>query len=244
MSSALALAMVGAVMLGPSAVSPTTQAPQDGCVTSDVSVTWGFKESFRSYISGSIALGKWSTSGDVGYDIPHFTFSGGEGYLAPDRRSGDVAFEGQLVFTAHGGILRTSLNNPRLAVTGPREATLFIDVTGDTMELLSVSSQDVDFVRIRWSGADEVINAEAGTWDISGARVTLSNAGANAFGTYVAGEIFDPMDISFAVSPDCLRQPPSVWWWVAGGVAVFAGVGAAIVMIIRRARKLPEPGHQ
>ena len=56
---ALALAsLVGAV--------PAT-APEGACEVREVTITWGFKESFRSYISGAIAEGSWQTSGDVGY---------------------------------------------------------------------------------------------------------------------------------------------------------------------------------
>lgn len=244
MSNLLALTLAGAIALGPVSPHSAVPVPEGACGVSTVAIAWGFKESFRSYISGAIALGTWSTTGDVGYDIPRFTFTGGEGFLAPDRGEGEVGFAGELIFTGHGGILRTSLENPRLVVTGPREATLVVDVTGDTMDLVSVSATDVDFVSVRWSGADEAIDSEAGTWNISQAEVTLSVAGANAFGTYVAGEIFDPMDISFTVAPDCLEQPLSPWWWVGGIVAVITATVAALVVASRRGRREPEPERQ
>jgi hypothetical protein len=234
-ASALAL---GALL----AISPFVQAPLGSCVTSEVEVTWGFKESFRSYVSGAIAAGSWSTSGEVDYSTPVFSFRGGEGYVTPQRDHGEVSFDGELRFTGHGGILNTVLASPRFALTGPREATLFVDVTGDTMDLVSVSARNVDFATIQWSRADEIIDPEAGIWDVSQAEVVLTEAGAAAFGTYSAGEIFDPMDISFEVAPGCLVQPGTPWWWVAGGVALAATVTLGAVLT-RRGRKSPEQEH-
>jgi hypothetical protein len=159
----------------------------------------------------------------------------------PDRSSGEAAFEGELVFTGHGGILRTVLANPRIVLGEPRSATLFVDVTGDTMDLVSVSAENVPFVTIEWSGSDEDVDVEAGTWDVSQARVTLSAAGADAFGTYRAGELFDPMDISFTVAPGCLTPSPTLWW-VVGVASLVGAVGAGVA--IARARKLPERERQ
>lgn len=242
MSNLLAAALVGVVALGPGSVV-SSATPEGACGVSDVEIAWGFKESFRSYISGAIAMGSWSTTGDVGYATPLFSFAGGEGYLLADRSAGEVAFEGGLVFTGHGGILRTELENPRLVLTGPREATLFFDVTGDTMDMVSVSAEDVDFASVRWSGVDDVVDAEAGTRTITQAEVVLNQAGADAFGTYVAGEIFDPMDISVTVGPGCLERALSPWWW-AGGIVAAITAAAAAVLATRRGRKLPEPEHQ
>lgn len=243
MPNLLAAALVGMVALGPSAAVSDTSTPEGACGVSDVAIAWGFKESFRSYISGAIALGSWSTTGDVGYETPLFGFTGGDGFLLADRSGGEVAFEGGLVFTGHGGILRTELENPRLVLSGPREATLFFDVTGDTMDMVSVSAEDVDFASVRWSGTEDVVDAEAGVWNITQAEVVLNQAGADAFGTYVAGEIFDPMDISVTVAPGCLERPLSPWWWAGGIVAVITAAAAA-VLASRRGRRSPEPEHQ
>jgi hypothetical protein len=239
----LAAVLVGVVALGPSAAVSDTSRPDGACGVSDVAIAWGFKESFRSYISGAIALGSWSTTGDVGYDTPVFTFTGGDGFLSADRSDGELAFVGTLVFTGHGGILRTELKNPRLELTGPREATLFFDVTGDTMDMVSVSAQDVDFASVRWSGADNVVDAQAGVWTITQAEVVLNQAGADAFGTYATGEIFDPMDMSLTVAPGCLDRPLSLWWWAGGIVAVITAAAAA-VLASRRGRRSPEPERQ
>jgi hypothetical protein len=243
-SNLLASVLAGVVALGPVSAVSETPTPDGACAVSDVAIAWGFKESFRSYISSSIALGSWSTTGDVGYNTPVFTLTGGDGFLAPDRGEGQVSFGGGLVFTGHGGILNTSLDNPRLVLDGPREATLFFDVTGDTMDMVSVSATDVDFVSIRWSGANDVVDSEAGTWTITQAEVVLNQAGSTAFGTYAAGEIFDPMDISLTVTPGCLSEPLPLGWWVAGATAVITAAVAALVVANRRGRRGPEPERQ
>ena len=231
MRDALALALASVVGVVPSAV------PEDACAVEDVSITWGFKESFRSYISSSIANGSWEVSGDVGYEIPEFTFTGSSGFLTPDRSLGEVGFTGGIVFSGHDGILETSLQNPELVVTGPREATLVLDVSGDTMEEVSVNQQNVDFASVTWDGSWETVDADQGLWRVVDAEVTLTQVGSEAFGTYPAGEVLDPMSFTLSLTPGCLEDDgPSIWWIPGGAVAIAAGL-SALALAIRRGRK-------
>jgi hypothetical protein len=231
MRDALALALASVVGIVPSAV------PEDACQVEDVLITWGFKESFRSYISSSIANGSWEVSGDVGYEIPEFTFTGGSGFLAPDRSLGEVGFTGAIVFSGHDGILETSLQNPELVVTGPRQATLVLDVTGDTMEEVSVNQRDVDFASVTWDGSVETVDADQGVWRVVDAEVTLTQEGSEAFGTYPAGEVLDPMSFTLSLTPGCLEdEGPSIWWIPGGVVAIAAGL-SALALAIRRGRR-------
>ena len=231
MRDALALALASVVGIVPSAV------PEDACQVEEVLITWGFKESFRSYISSSIANGSWEVSGDVGYEIPEFTFTGGSGFLAPDRSLGEVGFTGGIVFSGHDGILETSLQNPELVVTGPRQATLVLDVTGDTMEEVSVNQRDVDFASVTWDGSEETVDADQGVWRVVDAEVTLTQEGSEAFGTYPAGEVLDPMSFTLSLTPGCLEdEGPSIWWIPGGVVAIAAGL-SALALAIRRGRR-------
>ena len=200
-------------------------------------ITWGFKESFRSYISSSIANGSWEVSGEVVYEIPEFTFTGGSGFLAPDRSLGEVGFTGGIVFSGHDGILETSLQNPELVVTGPSQATLVLDVTGDTMEEVSVNQRDVDFASVTWDGSVETVDADQGVWRVVDAEVTLTQEGSEAFGTYPAGEVLDPMSFTLSLTPGCLEdEGPSIWWIPGGVVAIAAGL-SALALAIRRGRR-------
>lgn len=215
----------------------------DNCVVDQVEMSWGFKESFRSYLSGAIALGKWEVSGNVTYDTPLFGFSGGTGSIAPDRHSGDIDFVGHMRFAGHGGILNTTLSDPTLRFLGPREAALLFDVTGDTMDFVFIETPDVDFVRLSWSRFSERVNSRTGVFEVTNARVTLTPAGSGAFGTYLAGEVFDPLSFSVNTTPGCLQGGVS-WWWLPGGAVALAVLGSGLWFLTRRGRKSPEPEHQ
>jgi hypothetical protein len=235
---------LGVVALLSLSSAPVALLAEGECQVLESEITWGFKESFRSYISGAIALGQWTTSGDVDYTTPVFIVSGGEGAIAPDRHSGSVAFEGELLFEGHGGILRTSLGDPTLTLQGPRQATLVFDVTGDTMDMVSVSTDDVEFVTLEWSAGDESLDIATGEWVVTGAKATLTTAGSNAFGTYPAGEEFDPLDLRLVVASSCFTESAINPWWVAAGIGGLALVGGGTVWITARARRSPEQGHQ
>ena len=241
MPNLVALGIASALLVS---ATPTERVAEGWCQVQESEVSWGFKESFRSYISGAIALGQWTTSGDVDYTTPVFIFSGGEGAIAPDRRSGSVAFEGELLFEGHGGILRTALTDPTLTLQGPRQATLVFDVTGDTMDMVSVSTDDVEFVTLQWSAGDETLDIATGEWVVTGAKATLTTSGSNAFGTYPSGEEFDPLDLRLVVASSCFTESAVNPWWVAGGIGGLALVGGGVVWITARARRSPEPGHQ
>lgn len=235
MREALALALGSLLGLAPSAL------PEGACQVEDVSITWGFKESFRSYISSSLANGSWEVSGDVGYEIPEFTFTGGSGFLAPDRASGEVAFTGGILFSGHDGILETSLQNPEVVITGPREATLVLDVTGDTREEVSVSQQNVDFASVTWDRASETVEVDQGVWSVVDAEVILTAAGSEAFGTYPAGAVMDPLSFTLSLTPGCLEADSPSIWWIPGGVLALAVGAGAVVFATRRGRKSRGP---
>jgi hypothetical protein len=226
------------------AFAPASSSPTDACDIEHVTVEWGFKESFRSYVSGTIALGTWTTTGDVSYETPVFVFTGGEGFLAPDRESGEISFDGEFRFTGHGGILNTSLANPRLQFVDGGEAILFLDVTGDTMDGLSVEKRGVDFVRVSWPSSAETVNRADGVFEVKDAEVVLTDLGSGVFGTYISGEIFDPMTISLRVPGGCLTTDGFVWWWIPGGAVTLAALGAAVWAGITRGNKSREPERQ
>jgi hypothetical protein len=198
----------------------------ENCVVSASEVTWGFKESFRSYISGAIAQGEWQVSGDVSYTIPQFSFTGGGGSLSVDRAAGEIGYEGALRFVGHGGILDTTVANPRFVLGPERTATLFLDVTGDTMDEVAVNVFDVAFATVSWAENLSEVDEAQGTWRVDDADVVLTAAGSDAFGTYPAGEILDPLSFRVTVTPGCFETEGSPLVWLIGGAAA---VGAVLV---------------
>jgi len=225
-----------------SVIAPDLSATtSSSCPIGDAQVSWGFKESFRSYISGAIAQGEWLVGGDVGYETPTFLFFDGSGEIAPDVSTGQVNFVGTMEFVGHGGILDTTLSNPTLVFLGPREATLVVDVTGDTMEELSVKADRVDFASITWKSADSRLDTEGGRWSISHARVVLTQDGSAAFGTYPAGEELDPLSLELWAKPGCVVGPSWSAWWISAGAAGLVVVGIAAVIMVSRGNRSPGP---
>src|SRR3546814_2950715 len=65
-------------------------------------LTWGIKQSFVSYITGPIAHGAITTSGNATGAYP-FTWRSGSSPLNVDATSGPASFSGTGAFTGHRG---------------------------------------------------------------------------------------------------------------------------------------------
>lgn len=222
----------------------------EGCPVDAGTLTWGFKESFRSYISGSIANGEWIVSDGATYTTPEFGWSGGKG--AYDAEGGLVAFTGAVEFTGHGGILDTTVANPQLRFIDADTAVLVLDVSGTTQDGATVDQQGVEFVDIDLSGAME---NKDGTLTVTSAPTVLTPAGAAAFGTYEAGEPFDP--VSFTLPLDAACAAPVVepsetatvtaepvasgsdltWLWILIVAVLLLVIAAAVIIVTRRRRR-------
>jgi hypothetical protein len=224
-----------------SANTSTVASASAACEVEQVRMTWGFAESFRRSLSGALALGQWTTTGDVGYDTPEFVFSGGVGHIAPDRKAGRIAFEGELRFVSVGGLVNTAFSHPRFEIVGEREAALFFDVTGGTVGGFEVSQPALNFVRITWPSSAEAIDSQTGLWSVTGARVVLTPLGAGALGTFFSGQVFDPLSFSIQVEPGCLTTGGFRWWWLPGGGLVLAMLGALGFGIATWVKKSREP---
>lgn len=238
----LALASASALALVPAPLAlAETQATS--CEVTGWQLKWGFKESFRAYLSGSIAQGDWSTTGDVSYTTPEFVVSSSSGEIAPSGGEGSLEAMGTISFRGHQGLLDQELANPRLVWDSAGLATLVWDVRGATQEGVAVSEESVDFVEVVWDEWD--VEVGAGQVRARSQSVTLTTAGAEAFGTYPAGEPFDPMALDIEVEPGCLTQAEhSRAWWVAA-VALSAGLVTGVILVVRksRGRVRREPGE-
>ncbi len=203
---------------------------QQPCTVTSWEAQWGVKESFRAYLSGAIAGGQWTTQGDVDYDTPLFSFQATTGSVSADLSEGELFSTGSMSFIGHDGLLDQTLSEPRLLV-GPDQWLLVFDVTGDTQEGVSVDAVDVGFVTIDVSHAR--VDPEGGVWELTAGETVLTQAGADAFGTYPAGEIFDPIDITMTTQPGCLQSQNTGGLFLGLALGALFSVSLAIVLVRR-----------
>lgn len=238
-------ALIGAVLTVSAVLVGAPAAAAETCTVEDATLTWGFKESFRSYISGTIANGEWTVGDGATYETPDFGWSGGTGSLVDG--TGSVAFEGSIRFTGHAGILDTTVANPQLRLE-EGEVTLLLDVSGTTQGGLPVDEKSVEFATLEQftakQGDDSVV--------INQASAVLTAAGAAAFGTYAAGDELDPISATLRVSDQCADSLPqgegarwnsillliTIAFAVIVGLAVLTAVSVVIVMARRATRRL------
>ena len=204
--------------------SNATLAEASNCDVRSWEMTWGFKESFRSYLSGTIANGGWETAGNISYTTPYFTLSGSGGYLSTEGDRGELTGFGRISFSGHDGFLDQRISGPRFVIETPSRGALYFAVSGDTQEGVSVDEASVRFAEVniqRYS-----VDPGVGVWAVVAAPVVLTEEGAAAFGTYPAGTIMDPIDIQIRVAPNCLERNNLVALWLVG-----VGSVVAVVMI-------------
>ena len=218
--------------------------PPTTCTVEDATLEWGFKESFRAYIDGSIANGEWTTADGASYETPLFSWTSGTGEITPQELTGDVAFAGSVRFTGHGGILDTTIANPVIRFDDAQHATLLLDVTGATMEGDPYSEVGVPFVIIDLAGVG-VVSRTDNVVRVDAAPTTLTAEGGRAFPNYEVGSDFDPISVEFTVGTDCDLEvgvigdatPFVTLVLVIAGLLVVGIVVVLVVVILRRRRR-------
>ncbi len=228
-----------------------TASGADTCAVAGATLTWGLKESFRSYVEG-IAHGGWELEG-VEYAFPAFAWKGGTGTLEPEPLRSTVDFGGAIRFTGHGGALDTTLRNARVELNGTTGQLVF-DVVGETRD-----GQAMDLAGVRFA----TFEIPPGALRVDGLTLdevatTFTPEGAEAFGTYPAGERLDPLSLFLPTSTECAGSPAdgepndgavalstaaerddstggSPLPWIIGGGAGLLLVAAAGLLIARRA---------
>ncbi|MFF5299887.1 HtaA domain-containing protein [Streptomyces sp. NPDC013161] len=184
--------------------SPSDTASQPAATKGEIAdgkLDWGVKESFRSYVVGSVANGKITTSDGATQAAGNgvFTFTDATGTYDTDADTLSAAFEGAVNFKGHEdngtyGLdltftdLKASLDN------GSGELTA--DVTS-----LGEKSEDVVLADLKAGSTDLTVKNDVITFD--DVTATLTAAGAKAFGGfYQTGAELDPLDFSVALTTD------------------------------------------
>jgi hypothetical protein len=201
-AATLVVALVVAVSpAGVESVESSATPDPASCTATDGAFAWGFKESFRAYISGSIANGEWSTEGGIGYATPDFSSDALSGEVSLDTMTGELSVDGAMRFVGHDGILDTTIADPQLRFEGFDRLTMVVDVTGTTQDFVEVSALDVPFVTADLATADWRIMGEQLV--IAQIPLALTVEGAEAFGTYPEGEPFDALTLELDTGADC-----------------------------------------
>lgn len=261
---AASAAVAGATLLiAPTAA--TAQTSDGACVVTGSTLTWGVKESFRAYISGSIANGAWETSDGAAYETPEFVWTNGTGTFDPTAGTGSVSFPGTVHFTGHDGVLDLTLANPTVEFEGGSSAALLLDARSTDME----GEVAVDTAQ-EWVGEialDGDLVPSDGVLDLADQPTTLTNSGAAAFaGFYEAGVDLDPLSVLLeldgcdsvavvtsdepaavepvAVAPLAEEETDIPWLPIAiGGTALIViGLTAGLLIGGRRPRPAPASG--
>lgn len=235
-------------------VTAPTAIPEARCPARDARLVWGFKETFRAYVSGSIAEGDWTTSGKASYRTPDFTWAEGSGTYDSNSGLGQVAFRGAVSFTGHHGALDTVLSDPSIRFVSPTKAVLTLDFASTSMEAAMAGKTDrtkataVPFVEL------DLGRAKKKTQGTGVAYVeipsTLTTQGAAVFSNYAAGTAFDPVSLEFEAA-ECAPADASVaadakpaaaggqsqvppWLGWAGSSIVGSLIGSAAVLFAGR----------
>ncbi len=154
----------------------------------DGAVDWGVRRTFREYVTGDIARGRWTLTSGALDGGALFRFPGARGTF----EDGDLtaAFRGAVRFTgAHGLDLRISA--VRVTVTDGK-GTLHADVTSPDR-----TSRGIPLVTFTAGN----LKAGAGLVTVTEAPARLTAQGAEAFGgMYPAGTTMDPVTLAVALT--------------------------------------------
>ncbi|MET7484630.1 HtaA domain-containing protein [Streptomyces sp. NPDC005538] len=173
--------------------SPAGKATSSGTIT-DGAVDWGVRRTFREYVTGDIAKGRWTLSSGAEDGGALFRFPDGRGTY----RSGQLtaSFKGAVRFTGAEG-LDLMLSGVRATVDDGK-GTLYADVTGpdftgNKIPLVTFTAKNLKAVK--------------GLAKLTEAPAKLTAQGAKAFGgMYQAGTAMDPVSLAVALT-DGARLP-------------------------------------
>ncbi|MDH6216577.1 HtaA domain-containing protein [Streptomyces pseudovenezuelae] len=182
-----------------SSPSPTKSAAKKekkksaaGDAIQDGAADWGVRRTFREYVTGDIARGKWTLSDGAEDGGALFRFPKGEGTYEKGELT--ASFTGAIRFTGDQG-LDLRLSAVKAAVKNG-EGTLYADVKS-----ADLTGEKVPLVTFTAKG----LKATAGLVKLTEAPAKLTAKGAKAFGgMYQAGTAMDPVSLAVALTDDAV----------------------------------------
>lgn len=171
----------------------------------DVTVNWGLKKSFRSYINGPFSQGSQELTGVTTNEDGSYHFTSAEGTVANGEYS--VTFTGSLIhYTAHHGLLEVIISDLSVTIkdgVGTVRANIqsrpyngnttpndLVETKNMTLGTFNASGLKVEGNTITLPSVDEE----------NGTRVKLSEEATGAFaGFYKAGQELDALSFSATI---------------------------------------------
>lgn len=224
-SRRLAVALSSTALMGLSAlaVPGTAGAAEVDCDPADVtysvtggSIKWGFKQSFRSYLTGPIAGGEWTLNGNTAFDGAETGADGGfvwpvvGGTVDGTDSAIASAAEGDTVHLyGHHGALDTTLSNPTVEINGT-EGVLKIDFEGfelDTSGATPVPVSGDQVVAATFDLSEAANFHNAGQVTVTSPTAIIGDDFVPAFGMYGPGTAVDPVTAVLDITSTCNAEP-------------------------------------
>ncbi|MEU5997252.1 HtaA domain-containing protein [Streptomyces sp. NPDC047197] len=204
----LAAAVATAVTLGATALTlPALAADGEAAAApkmelKDGTLDWGFKETFRKYVTGMAAGKIEATDGaKQAADNGVFTFTDGKGTYDTGTHATDTAFKGSVRFssTAHRFDIKVSDVKVRTEGTG---GAIQADIS-----LNGTAQNDIDLAKLDLTGIRPG-QGEGGAMTFKDIPATLTADGAKAFnGMYKEGDKLDPATLSVKAGGAPTQKP-------------------------------------
>ncbi|MEU7042772.1 HtaA domain-containing protein [Streptomyces varsoviensis] len=168
----------------------------------DAAVDWGVRRTFREYVTGPIAQGRWQLADGAQDGGALFRFPKGKGSYDEDKGALDASFAGSLRFT--GKHLDLSFSEVKVAVRDGK-GTLSAGVS-DGKGVADGKSEPKSVPLATFEAKS--LTPKDGLIAISEAPAKLTAEGAKAFGSmYQEGADMDPVSLSVALDAKA-KLPP------------------------------------
>ncbi|MBX3311886.1 MAG: HtaA domain-containing protein [Microbacteriaceae bacterium] len=221
------------VNIAETVVSPVQQLDPSSfqCVISGAELKWGFKESWRSYLT-TIAKGGWETSDGANYETPEFILTSTNGSIDSATGAAIIAFDGSINFYGHEGALNTTITNFFIEITAEGNAYFVADVIGELREGGQIKQEQVRIAKLNHPKLGE--DGQAVIYE-----PVFTAEGGEAF-SYAEGDALDPMTITVNYA-DCGIDNGEIpaatdgdsgllWLWILlGTIAIVAVITIAVV---------------
>lgn len=192
---------------GPTASGePAAQAPAKTAFGNGA-LDWGVRRTFRDYVTGTIAQGRWELGGGAADGGAFFRWTPAKGGYDPATGDLTAAFTGTVHFTglrsgdSYG--LDLTVADPGVTVSGG-QGRLLADVSGRTPDGATQQLTGVELATFDPAG----LTSEGGLLKAVELPLKLAEGGAKAFGgLYPAGTEMDPLSFAVALDPAAALPP-------------------------------------